>query len=84
MPDKTHYLIMTSTTEEDVLKDLMARQWTRLGEAPRGIIHVKATIVAWDKSKAICAERRSVTVYNIETSETKAFPSMLHARATCL
>ena len=38
--------------EKDVLQDLMARRWTRLGEAPRGI-RDSAAIVAWDESKAI-------------------------------
>ena len=77
-----------STTEEDVLRDLMARRWTRLGKAPRGK-RERAAIVAWDESKVIItggyensAERGSAFIYNIETSETEALPSMLQARAS--
>ena len=70
--------------EKEVLDDLKGRRWTRLGdEAPRK----GAAIVAWDESKAIItggyengAERDSVFIYNIETLETEALPSMLQAR----
>ena len=74
--------------EKDVLKDLMARRWTRLGEAPRELLPGSA-IVAWDESKAIITGGRdhendevqdSVFIYNKDTMETEALPSMLQAR----
>ena len=75
------------TEEKEVLDDLKGRRWTRLGEAPRGI-RERAAIVAWDDSRAIITggyENRATTdtvfVYNIETFETEALPSMLQARS---
>ena len=75
-----------SAEEKEILDDLKGRRWTRLGEAPRELLLV-STIVAWDDSKAIIlggyeigADRSSVFIYNIETFETEALPSMLQAR----
>jgi len=84
----THYLIMTSTTEEDVLKDLMARRWTRLGdEAPTKLLPA-SVVVAWDESKAIITggfehnkTHDSVSIYNKDTMVTETLPSMLQARS---
>ena len=74
------------TEENDVLGDLKRRRWTRLGNAPQ-VASTGSAIVAWDESKAIITggyksgvERSSVFIYNIETLETEALPSMLQAR----
>ena len=83
---------MSSPTgdEEDVLKDLMGRHWTRLGVVPRELLPgISAAIVAWDESKAIITGGKnemgqvtdSVFVYNKDTMETENLPSMLQARA---
>ena len=83
---------MSNPTEEGggggVLKDLMSRHWTKLGEAPREIL-LFCAIVPWDDKRAIITggsdgntdrPSDSVFVYNKETMETENLPSMLQKR----
>ena len=43
---------MSNLTEEDALKDLMNRHWTKLERAPREIL-LGTSVVAWDENRAI-------------------------------
>ena len=76
------------TEENEVLRDLNRRRWTRLGNAPQDT-STGSAIVAWDDSRVIITGGRgdghlkdSVFAYNKDTMETETLPSMLQARAS--
>lgn len=70
--------------EEDVLRDLTSRRWTRWGAERKS--HGSA-VAAWDDSRAVITggqnhdeAKYSALVYNKDTMETETLPSMLQAR----
>lgn len=66
---------MSNSTEEEVVRDLVGRHWTRLATVPREMLHASA-VVAWDETRAIITggydtqtneTKDSVTAYNMDT-----------------